>query len=308
MSDHLIRAMLSSTGPRAIAAVTTTTCREAARRHRLTGHAAEALGRALTASALMSTLTKGQERTVIRIAGSGPLAALTAEADAQGMLRGYPTWRRQVDEHVEAVVPEGNGPSVSFMVGNRGSITVIRDLGLKELYQGESPILTGDVDTDLEHYLNHSEQLPSVLRCRARLANDGRIATAAGVLLQHMPEAPEALDRDRNALDQGGLDRFLTEDPTRLRAEDLLHAVSEIQPPVLEWRQIRFRCPCSRSRARGALLLTTTEDIDALMAEGRADVTCHFCNHTWSFSVEELSDLRREIQDRPDVAPDRGFD
>lgn len=319
MSDHLVRALLGPEGPRAVACLTTETCRTAARLHRLVGAAADALGRMLTSSALMATLTKGEERITVRLSGCGPMAVLTSEADAHGMLRAYPTWRRKIAAPTGSTAPARSAepqqpPSedaefgtkvpdsaeglsaqsftVEQLVGTQGQVTVLRDLGLKEIYQGQSALVCGEIDRDLETYLNTSEQLPSVLRCRAHTDAAGHVVAAGGVLLQHMPSGEPALERYRAAVDGGLLDRLLGQG---LTAEAFLSELKGRKIDLLEWRNLRLHCPCSRQRAGRALVACGPEEIhDILTKEGSTTLTCHFCTRQWRF---ESSDLVRLLQE-----------
>lgn len=296
--------------------MTTEVSREGARRHRLVGGAAEALSRVLTASALMATLTKDDERITVRLTGSGPLAALTADADAKGMLRGYPTWKRArhsggagvtelgktgyepgsgtEGEKARGERPEHTSLKVPELVGTEGHVVVLRDLGLKEIYQGQCVLSAGEIDLDLEQYLKTSEQLPSVLRCRALLDGTGRITAAAGLLIQNMPGGERVLEDFRSVVDGGLLDRFVEKGQT---AEELLSELKGSGQEILEWRQLKFECPCSKERAARALMSCGSSEIgDIINKEGATTLTCHFCNHQWKFERNELERILDELE------------
>ncbi len=295
MEDHLVRTLNPEKTVRAVAAVTTDLCRHAAQIHELVGPAAEALCRLLTASGLMATLTKGRERVIVAIQGDGPLASLEADADAEGNIRGYAHWLRDMSH------PEGASPhadlSVPGLVGQAGSLVVIRDLGLKELYQGVAELKSGEVDEDLEGYLNQSEQLPSFLRCRALLDERGEILAAGGLLLQSMPGGQEHLDRIRTELSEEPLMEFLkSRPPEELSAIELANTLWETDLQVGEWRTLRFHCHCSRQSAREALSTLPSQDLRELIEEGRAEVTCHYCRRVWEFDPDELSAILAEVE------------
>ena len=295
MDDHLVRTLNPEKTVRAVAAVTTKLCRHAAEIHGLVGPAAEALCRLLTASGLMATLTKAEERVTIEIQADGPLAMLVADADGDGNIRGYARWLRDMQR------PDGSSDttamSVPGLVGRSGTVVVIRDLGLKELYQGVANLVSGEIDEDLEGYLNQSEQLPSFLRCRALLDEEGRIRAAAGLLLQSMPGGQEHLEKVRERLSPDFLVSFLkSEDPDKLSAIDLVNTLWETDLHVGEWRTLRFHCRCSKESAREALLTLPAQDIEELIQEGKADVTCHYCTRTWTFDPDELSAILEEVR------------
>ena len=180
-SDHLIRAISEEANLRLVAAVTTELVAAAARRHGLSPSATLALGRTLTSGLLLATLTKGDERVSVQLLGDGPLGSVTVDATAKGDVRGYVL-------HPEAgpVAVHGRG-NVAAVLGRHGVVNVLRDLGLKELYQGQVALTTGEIDEDIEAYLRSSEQVPSALGCEVLLDASGQVVGAAGVLVQSLP-------------------------------------------------------------------------------------------------------------------------
>ena len=296
--------------------MTTEVSREGARRHRLVGGAAEALSRVLTASALMATLTKDDERITVRLVGAGPLSTLTADADARGMLRGYPMWKRArrsggaaVNELAKTGYEPGTGTEhrngagdksehsllkVPELMGKVGHVVVLRDLGLKEIYQGQCAMTEGEIDLDIEQYLKTSEQLPSVLRCRALVDGTGQITAAAGVLIQNMPGGEHGLEEFRSVVDGGVVDRFIE---TGRTAEELFTELKGPGREILEWRQLRFECRCSKERAARALRTCGASEIrDIIQKERSTTLTCHFCNDKWRFEQDELERILSELE------------
>ncbi|MFN3200840.1 MAG: Hsp33 family molecular chaperone HslO [Bradymonadia bacterium] len=157
-TDNLHRFISLDHSFRVVAAVNTEVVREACLRHNITGLAAVALGRALTAAQLMATLGKNEERITIQIRGSGPLRGIVVDAWSNGGARGY------VTEPVQVTPPEGR-IWLYKLVGRQGTVTVQRDVGLKDIYQGTRELVQGEVDEDIEGYLRNSEQIPSALGC-----------------------------------------------------------------------------------------------------------------------------------------------
>jgi molecular chaperone Hsp33 len=251
MGDHLIRGLLPGGRARVVAALTTETSAEAARRHGASPDGTAALARGVTAGLLLATLTKGGERVSLRLRGDGPLGGLVVDANDAGDVRAFL-----------------QRPAATGGIGRVGRVQVSRDLGLKESYDGQAVLVAGTIDEDVEHYLRTSEQIESALGCE--LAG-GR---AGGVLVQCLPG--------------GRGDPLVAAARQRLRDETLREAlVGEVD--VLDRRPLRFHCPCSRERVTGALaLLGAGELISMIDEDGAAEVTCHFCGERYELGRPEL--------------------
>src|SRR5688572_18429051 len=185
MADHLMRGLTTLDGGgkvRVVAAVTTDVAREAARRHRAVAGAAVALARSATSGLLLATLTKGGERVTLQILGDGPLGGVTADANDAGDVRAYV-------KNAEVLAPGGpeRRAALRDAIGRNGVVNVVRDLGVREQYSGQSNIITGEIDEDVEHYLRVSEQVDSALGCEAVLGEGMVIRASAGVLAECMP-------------------------------------------------------------------------------------------------------------------------
>ena len=294
MSDLLIRGIDREASVRVVAASTTELVREAAQRHHAEGLAACALGRALTSSLLLATLTKGGERVTVQIRGDGPLGGAVVDATDDGDVRGYLF-------HPEAAsVPCAGRARVAEVLGRSGVINVMRDLGLKERYAGQIPLITGEIDEDVEGYLLRSEQVPSALGCEVVFAA-GRIVACVGVLVQLLP----GTDADNN---------FLREAQHRLRSGELFDLLQHGEVPLhdvaraiyghpiefLDERPLRFQCRCSAERVSDVLSLLSTVELDEMIAdEGKAEVTCNFCNSTFVVGRPELETIREMVARGP---------
>jgi molecular chaperone Hsp33 len=311
--DELVRALLDPPRVRVVAALTTETVREAARRHGTVGAATVALGRTMTAGVLLATLTKGDERVTLQIAGDGPITQITADSNDAGQVRGY------VSPHgVAAPLGTQPRPQVGAAVG-RGQVMVVRDLGLKEQYRGSAAIVTGEIDEDVEAYLRQSEQLDSALGCEVVVGEHGAVQHAGGVLVQAMPEgggAPTTFARRGGGVQPPGRS---TGEPELIRAVQhalrtgaLYHALAGPTPPAdgeamaravledlaldfIDRRPVRFVCRCSPERARLMLGLLDLDEIDEMMAEGRAEITCNFCQERYLIDGSALAELRAEV-------------
>jgi molecular chaperone Hsp33 len=290
--DLLVRAIARGPELRIVAAVTTRLVGEAARRHATSAPATVALGRALTSSLLLATMAKGDERVTLQLVGDGPLRGLTADASADGSARGY------VREPA-ALAPTGppdQSPRLQALVGRQGVVNVVRDLGLRELYQGQVELTSGEIDEDVEAYLRRSEQVPSALSCDVLLDPHGGLARAAGVLVQAMPGGDgEIVGRAVEGLRRGALYDLLRAGPTTAHA--IAERLSPVQPiEFLADRPLRFQCRCSAERVRNTLRMLPTADLDEMIAEGHpASVTCNFCNDTTTVGLDELREIRAAV-------------
>lgn len=293
MADQIARCLLPDLAVRVVAAVTTETVREAARRHGARGGAAAALGRATTAGALLATLTKDLERVTLQVLGGGPLGALTVDASSDGNTRAFV-------KNPALPIPAAPNRRVELgpYVGKKGVLGLVRDLGLREHFSGQTEIVDGEIDTDVEHYLMTSEQVDSAIGCETLLADDLGVRVSAGVLLQALPatEGAPLLELARHRLREGLLTELLAADGTTTTAEALARtaAGADGSLKVLDVRPIRFHCPCSRERASATLALVGARDLEGMVdPDGSAAVTCEFCRESYRFTREEIAALLR---------------
>ncbi len=292
MADYLVRAIGDGGNVRAFAAVTTDLVEEARRRHDTWPTATAALGRALTGTAMLAaTLKDPDESLTLRVAGDGPLRGIICDADEQGQVRGYVN-----EPHVDLdPTPQGK-LNVGGAVGS-GMLYVTRQLALQGIYTGSAELVSGEIAEDLAYYLTRSEQTPSAVGIGVRVGPDGAVVAAGGYMLQLLPATPDA-DRDRleeNLVKLGSVSLAVEQGMT---PEEILAAVlSGIDYQILERRDLRFACKCSRERALGAIALLDEKDLAALVEEDRgAELTCHFCNEVYRFSEEEVRRVREGMQ------------
>jgi len=291
--DEVVRCVLEGLPVRIVAATTTAAVREAARRHEAGPAAALALSRGLTAGVLLATLTKDDERVTLQILGDGPLGGLTVDATAAATVRAYV-------KHPSGGLkpPPGGRPSLAAAVGRIGLVNVIRDVGFRQPFSGQIALATGEIDEDVEAYLEKSEQVVSALACDTLFAPDGTLDFAAGILIQALPGSEgAALVAQARALIAGG--EFLRAlAGARRDAEGVIAAVlgerlGKVQ--VLDRRPVVFDCPCSRARAGSSLALLGEAELAAMILDdGKAEVTCNFCRARYEFDEAELEIIRRE--------------
>jgi molecular chaperone Hsp33 len=290
MADHLVRALVKDHSVRVVAAISTEAAREAARRHQVVAGGAVALGRVSTAALLLATLTKGGERVTLQISGDGPLGLATADGTDAGDVRAYLA-------RPETLVAGGTKRRVALgdAIGRRGVVNVLRDLGLRETYTGQAPIVTGEIDEDVENYLRLSEQIDSALGCEAVLGDGLELAATGGVLVQCLPGAEESpiVREAQHRMRTGALYDALAGGPES--ALELARAVIDpsLELELLDTRPIQFRCRCSAERVSDMLALLGAADLDAMIREdGGAEVVCNFCGETYRISKDQLERLR----------------
>jgi molecular chaperone Hsp33 len=291
--DTIVRCVLPDLAVRVVAAITTQTAREAARRHGASPGVAAALGRATTAGALLATLTKDMERVTLQLLGGGPLGPVTVDSSSDGATRVFV-------KHPGLAIPVVANQRVTLgpFVGARGVLGLVRDLGLKENFSGQTEMVDGEIDTDVEHYLVTSEQIDSAIGCETLLGDDLGVRISAGVLLQALPATQGAplLELARHRLREGLLTELLAADGATMTAESLAREVVGPGEPlkVLDARPIRFHCRCSRDRASATLALVGTEELGGLVEDdGGATVVCEFCRESYRFTKEDLAEIAR---------------
>lgn len=296
MHDHLIRAIARGANLRVSSTVTTQVVAEGARRHQLSPAATCAVGRALTSGLLLATLTKGGERVTVQLTGDGPIGSITVDANDAGEVRGYalhPAAGPTVATEARCVVAD--------TLGRKGIVSVLRDLGLRELYQGQVSLTSGEVDEDLESYLLTSEQVPSALGCDVVLRDDGSVAAAAGVLVQALPGGdPGSVLEVQRELRNGRLHELLRRN--EWSATSLAAEIYRSEPLELigQERMVRFACKCSPERIADVLMLLTVADIDEMISEAKpVDITCNYCGHRYEVDRAQLERVRLQVAARP---------
>ncbi|MCA9979701.1 MAG: Hsp33 family molecular chaperone HslO, partial [Anaerolineales bacterium] len=267
---------------------------EASTRHETSPTASAALGRGLTGAALMGALLKVRQRIAIKFEGDGPLRKMLVESDAYGKVRGYVS-------RPDISLPENPGTADPYDVGRAigaGLLTVVKDLKLRDLHESLVPIATGQVDEDLELYLNQSEQIPSAVQVGTRLDQHGEVLASGGLLIQNLAgyENTAIHQIAERILDLPPMVDRLAEGQTVEEIAAELFDGLEIGYEVLEKRPLVFLCGCSRERSIKALTTLGTEDIEAMIEEGQAVVDCHFCHERYLFSAEELQEILATMQ------------
>ena len=286
MKDYMYLALATAEGVRGYAASTTHLVEEARLRHNTAPTATVALGRALTAAALMGGLLKVGQRVAMKWEGDGPLGKIVVEADSNGSLRGYAAGP-------EVDLPLANGEQdVAAAVGRAGLLTVVRDLGLPELAEGTVPLATGDIAGDMAYFLEQSDQVATAVEIGVSLNEDGSVAAAGGILIQPLPPYEAgAVERLKERLQEMPPVTALLAEGQKPEAI-LDETFRGLKHSMLAKYPVRFQCNCSMERTRDALVSLGREELEALLAnEGQAVVTCHYCGNEYVFSAEALQEM-----------------
>lgn len=288
MSDQLIRA-ISQDGLIKVSAVSTRDLTERARQiHKTLPVATAALGRLLAAASMMGNALKEEAASItLQIKGGGPLGTLLAVSDHEGNVRGTVE-----NPAVDLPLREDGKLDVGTAVGNQGTLTVVRDLRMKEPYVGSVGLLWGEIAEDVALYFVESEQVPTACGLGVLVDRDQSVLSAGGYLVQLLPgageETAEALEASLRAAKP--VTELLKADPD---PEALLRAaLPGLELEILEKRPVEYRCDCSRERMERALISLGREELRAMIDEqGGAELTCRFCDSVQTFSREDLEAL-----------------
>ena len=287
MADQIIR-VLAKGAPVKASVITARDMVERARQiHKTLPTATAALGRALMGCSMMGNQLKEEHGSVtLQIKGNGALGTITAVADSEGNARGY------VQNPAADPPRKKNGKlDVGAAVGI-GALTVIKDIGLKEPYVGTVPLVTGEIAEDLTTYFVESEQIPSACALGVLINTDQSVLCAGGYLIQLLPGAGEEVisSIEAGVARVGSVTEALH---SGLDAEGLLRQVlSDFQLEIVERQEVEYRCYCSRDRVTRALISMGREEMSAMIREqGKAELTCQFCDKVYRYSREELEEL-----------------
>ena len=288
MRDEIVRA-ITADGLVKAAAITGRDLVERARNiHTLLPVATAALGRTLMAASLMGNAMKidGSSLT-LQIKGGGPLGTILAVSDEAGNVRGYVQ-----NPHVELMEKAPGKLDVGRAVGETGSLTVIKDLGMKEPYVGTIDLLSGEIADDIAAYFVESEQIPTACALGVLVGTDQSVTSAGGYLIQLLPGAGEdIITKIETGVQRVGSVSHALEGG--LDGAGLLRAVlSDFDLEILETHPVEYRCYCSRDRVTRALISMGREELSSLIQEqGQAELTCQFCDQIYRYSKEDLEEI-----------------
>ncbi|MGX4667716.1 Hsp33 family molecular chaperone HslO [Cerasibacillus sp. JNUCC 74] len=292
MKDFIIKATAYDDKVRAYAALSTHTVEEARRRHDTWATASAALGRTLTITAMMGAMLKGEDTITTKVIGNGPIGAIIADANANGQVRGYVT-----NPHVDFELNSQGKLDVARAVGTEGNISVIKDLGLRDFFTGEVPIISGEISEDFTYYFSNSEQIPSAVGAGVLVNPDHSILAAGGFIVQLMPGASEEVVEQLEEQIQAfpAISALIREGNTPEQILQRLFGDQEMK--LLESIPLEFRCRCSKERVERAIIGLGEAEIQNMIDEDHgAEASCHFCNQTYHFTEEELINLKEQAK------------
>ena len=287
MSDYIVRATAANNQIRAFAATTKETVEAARQAHNTSPVATAALGRLLTGGAMMGSMMKNDsDMLTIQIKGDGPIGGLTVTADSKGNVKGYV-------EHPEIMLPP-NAQGKLDVAGalGIGLISVIKDMGLKEPYVGQTILQTSEIAEDLTYYFATSEQVPSSVGLGVLMEHDNTVKQAGGFIVQLMPFVDDdVVDRlEANIKKISSVTSMLDKGMT---PEEILEEVLDgFEVEVKDTMPAQFYCNCTKERVEKAIISIGKKDIQEMIEDGKPiEVNCHFCGKSYEFSVEELKTL-----------------
>lgn len=292
MSDYIVRATAANAQIRAFAATTKELVEHARAAHNTSPVATAALGRLLTAGAMMGTMMKGEKDLLtLQIKSGGPIGGLTVTADARANVKGY------VNEPNVLIPANKNGKlDVAAAVGT-GLLYVIKDLGMKEPYVGQTVLQTSEIAEDLTYYFAASEQVPSSVGLGVLMNQDNTVKQAGGFIIQLMPFAEEEVvaKLEDNLKRVTSVTALLEEGYTpKMLLEELL---GNLELEVTDTIPTKFSCNCSKGRVEKAVISIGKKEIEKMIADREdIEVNCHFCNTHYQFTVEELKEMLKKAR------------
>lgn len=285
--DYIVRASLANDSVRAFAISSTHLVAEARERHRTLPVVTAALGRLLSAGAIMGCMMKGDKDIVtVSLKGDGPAGYITVTADSHGHVKGFPG-----NPNVDIPRKYAGKLDVGAAVG-RGLLTVSYDLGLKEPYSGQVEIQTGEVAEDLAYYFTVSEQLPSAVGLGVMVDTDSSVKHAGGFIVQLLPDASEdVIELLEKKL--ANLEPVTTMMEKGMTPEEmLLHIFEGVDIEFTERHDVEFYCDCSKEKVKRALAAISDKDLQDIVNDDEdIEVKCYFCNTAYKFSIADIKDI-----------------
>ena len=292
MKDYLVRGMSMDGFVKCVAIRSTDLVSRAAQIHGTTPNATAAFGRALTAASMMGNTQKVENGSMtLQIRGGGPIGTITCVSDAAGNVRGTVT-----EPRVPLVEKYPGKLDVGATVGVDGTLTVIRDLQMKEPYIGSTELISGEIGDDVTAYFAQSEQTPTACALGVLVDRDQSVKVAGGYLIQLLPGAPdEVIDKLEAGIKRAGAVTVMLEQG--MTPEDILGQVmGDLGVLFLETTEVAYKCYCSRNRVEAALISLGKKELTEIMEEGKPfPVECQFCDTIYEFTPEQVNKLIKNI-------------
>ena len=292
MSDYLVRGMSMDGFVKVVAIRSTEMVRRGAQIHGTTPNATAAFGRALTAASMMGNMQKVENGSMtLQIRGDGPIGSIVCVSDPTGNVRGY-----VVNPKVPLVEKYPGKLDVGATVGVDGTLTVIRDLQMKEPYVGSTELISGEIGDDVTAYFAQSEQTPTACALGVLIDRDQSVKVAGGYLIQLLPGAPdEVIDALERGIKRAGAVTAMLEQG--MTPEDILgQVIGDLGVVFLETTEVSYKCYCSRNRVEAALISLGKAELTEIMEDGKTfPVECQFCDTVYEFTPEQVGEMLRNI-------------
>ena len=285
MSDYLVKSLAFDGQIRAYAVDATETVSTAQKLHDTWSAASAALGRSLVGTLLLASASlQGDETMTVKINGNGPVGGIVVDGNANGTVKGYVQ-----NPHVHLPLNDKHKIDVKGAVGTEGFLAVTKDLGLKEPFTGQVPLVSGELGEDFTYYLAKSEQIPSSVGLSVFVNSDNSIETAGGFMIQVMPGAKEeTISQIEKRLAEIPMVSEMMRDGKK--PEDILNEILGAENvKVLDKMSVSYHCDCSRERFLGVLTSLPTDQLQEMADEDHgAEAVCHFCGKKYQFTEDEL--------------------
>ena len=292
MNDYLVRGMSMDGFVKVVAIRSTQIVREAARIHKTTPNATAAFGRALTAASMMGNMQKTENGSMtMQIKGGGPIGTIVCVSDSVGNVRGY-----VYEPNLPLIEKYPGKLDVGAVVGTDGTLTVIRDLQMKEPYVGSVPLVSGEIGDVVTAYFAQSEQTPTACALGVLVDRDQSVKVAGGYLLQLLPGAPdEVIDKLEAGIRRAGAVTAMLD--AGMTPEEILGQVcGDLGVVFMETTEVSYKCYCSRERVTSALISLGTKELTQIREEGKTfPVECQFCDTVYSFTPADIDDILQNI-------------
>ncbi len=284
--DRLIKAMLKEDPVMVVSLIDTETVEKARKIHDTLPTATAALGRVMSGALLLASTLKENQKVTLQIKGDGPIREIIAEADARYRVRAY--IKRP---HIHMGLKDGK-LDVGRAIG-KGFINVIRDLGLRDIYQSSVPLQTGEIATDLAYYLNVSEQIPSAVSLGVYVDTDNSVKASGGFMIQRLPGARDEVI----SFIERKLSNIKTASSMILEGLSPLEIIKEavgLPVDVLDEKEVTYFCPCSKERVLGAMVTLGKAEIEEIIKKGEdLEVSCRFCGNVYDVTINDLEVILR---------------
>lgn len=288
MKNYIVRGLAANKSIRFFVAITTDMVEKARKTHKTTPVATAALGRTITGASIMGNMLKGEKnKLTLQVRGSNEIKSIVAVADSKGYVKGYIS-----NPYLNVTLNDQGKLDVGGAVGKNGKLIIIKDLGLKEPYVGQSNLITGEIAEDIAAYYMYSEQQPSVVSLGVLLDTEGSVKASGGFIIQPLPDIDEEiLIKLEEAIK--GLPSISSMVDDGMSGEEIIKKIlKDFDIEIMDETEIDFLCDCNKEKIEKALISIGKEELSKIIDEdGKAEINCHFCNKNYFFDKEDLMEL-----------------